>query len=99
MEVGSLTGVTEVMDRMINMVAAVSGIPVTVLMGQAPAGLNATTSESDIRSWYDGSGASASRPSGRRCSACSGWCCSRRRAHARKRARRLEDRGSRRSGR
>ncbi len=51
-EVGSLTGVTEVMDRMINMVAAVSGIPVTVLMGQAPAGLNAT-GESDIRSWYD----------------------------------------------
>lgn len=49
-EVGSLTGVTEVMDRMINMVAAVSGIPVTVLMGQAPAGLNAT-GESDIRSW------------------------------------------------
>lgn len=51
-EVGSLTGVTDVMDRMIRMVAAVSGIPVTVLMGQAPAGLNAT-GDSDIRSWYD----------------------------------------------
>ena len=51
-DVGSLTGVVDVMDRMVNMFAAVSGIPVTVLMGQAPAGLNAT-GESDIRSWYD----------------------------------------------
>lgn len=51
-EVGSLTGVVDVMDRMVRMVAAVSGIPVTVLMGQAPAGLNAT-GDSDIRSWYD----------------------------------------------
>ena len=51
-EVGSLTGLVEAMDRFTNMVSASSEIPVTVLMGQAPAGLNAT-GESDIRSWYD----------------------------------------------
>lgn len=52
LEVGALTGVVDVMDRFVAFLAAVSGIPVTVLMGQAPAGLNAT-GESDIRSWYD----------------------------------------------
>ena len=51
-EVGALTGLVEAMDRFTNMVSASSEIPVTVLMGQAPAGLNAT-GESDIRSWYD----------------------------------------------
>ena len=51
-DVGSLTGVADIMDRMVNMLAAVTGIPVTVLMGQAPAGLNAT-GDSDIRNWYD----------------------------------------------
>ncbi len=51
-EVGALTGTVDVMDRFINLLAAVSNIPVTVLMGQAPAGLNAT-GDSDIRSWYD----------------------------------------------
>lgn len=51
-EVGTLSGVVEVMDRFVNLLAGVSEIPVTVLMGQAPAGLNAT-GESDIRSWYD----------------------------------------------
>lgn len=51
-EVGSLTGLVDAMDRFTNMVSASSEIPVTVLMGQAPAGLNAT-GESDIRSWYD----------------------------------------------
>jgi phage-related protein (TIGR01555 family) len=51
-DVGSLTGVVDVMDRFVNMLAATSGIPVTVLMGQAPAGLNAT-GDSDIRNWYD----------------------------------------------
>lgn len=52
LEVGALTGVVDVMDRFVAFLAAVSGIPVTVLMGQAPAGLNAT-GEADIRSWYD----------------------------------------------
>ena len=51
-EVGSLSGVADILDRDINMLAGVSGIPVTVLMGQAPAGLNAT-GDSDIRNWYD----------------------------------------------
>lgn len=52
LEVGALTGVVDVMDRFVNFLAAVSGTPVTVLMGQAPAGLNAT-GDSDTRSWYD----------------------------------------------
>lgn len=51
-ETATLTGVVEVLDRFVNFLAAVSEMPVTVLMGQAPAGLNAT-GESDIRSWYD----------------------------------------------
>ena len=51
-DAGSLSGVADIMDRMVNMVASVSKIPVTVLMGQAPAGLNAT-GDSDIRNWYD----------------------------------------------
>lgn len=52
LEVGALTGVVDVLDRFVNFLAAVTGTPVTVLMGQAPAGLNAT-GDSDIRSWYD----------------------------------------------
>ena len=51
-EVGTMTGLTDVLDRFVNFLAAVSEIPVCVLMGQAPAGLNAT-GDSDIRSWYD----------------------------------------------
>ena len=49
---GSLAGVADIMDRAVNLASAVSKIPVTVLMGQAPAGLNAT-GDSDIRNWYD----------------------------------------------
>ena len=51
-EVGAMTGLVELLDRFTNMISASSEIPVTVLMGQAPAGLNAT-GESDIRTWYD----------------------------------------------
>lgn len=51
-ETTTLTGVVEVLDRFVNFLAAVTEMPVTVLMGQAPAGLNAT-GESDVRSWYD----------------------------------------------
>lgn len=51
-EVGQLGGVVETLDRFVNMWAAVTGAPVTVIMGQAPAGLNAT-GDSDIRNWYD----------------------------------------------
>lgn len=51
-EVGALTGVVELVDRFTGFLSAVSGIPVTVLMGQAPAGLNAT-GDADMRNWYD----------------------------------------------
>ena len=45
------TGVPDVLDRLANLVAASTDIPVTILIGQAPAGLNAT-GEADTRSWY-----------------------------------------------
>lgn len=60
LEVGALTGVVDVMDRFVNFLSAVSGIPVTVLMGQAPAGLNAT-GEADMENWYDEVGAERTR--------------------------------------
>ncbi len=48
----SWAGLPDVIDRFANYLSAVTGIPVTVIMGQAPAGLNAT-GDSDIRLWYD----------------------------------------------
>lgn len=45
-------GVPEMMDRAANRLAASSEIPVTLLMGQAPAGLNAT-GDTDLRIFYD----------------------------------------------
>lgn len=49
----SFAGLPEVMDRlMMRMSSAADGMPVTLLFGRSPAGLNAT-GESDIRSWYD----------------------------------------------
>ena len=45
-------GIPEVIDRLVNRLAAASGIPVTILMGQSPAGMNATGA-SDIRLFYD----------------------------------------------
>ncbi len=45
-------GVAEMLDRSMQRLAAAARMPVTVLMGMAPAGLNAT-GESDIRQWYD----------------------------------------------
>lgn len=47
-----LAGVPELLDRFANILAASTGIPVTRIMGQAPAGLNAT-GEADLRMWYD----------------------------------------------
>ncbi len=44
-------GVPDVMDRFAHRLAAATRIPVTILMGQAPAGLQATGA-SDIRAWY-----------------------------------------------
>jgi uncharacterized protein len=44
--------VPQTLDRLAARLAAATGIPVTRLLGQAPAGLNAT-GESDTRNWYD----------------------------------------------
>lgn len=45
-------GVADMMDRSAQRLSSCVRIPVTVLMGQSPAGLNATGA-SDIRLWYD----------------------------------------------
>lgn len=47
-----LTGLPDLLDRFAQKLAADARIPVTVLMGQSPAGLNATGA-SDIRIFYD----------------------------------------------
>lgn len=47
-----VTGLPELLDRFATRLAAAADIPVTLLMGMAPAGLNAT-GESDIRTFYD----------------------------------------------
>lgn len=51
-ETGTLTGLPDILDRFVLLVSAGCEIPVSILMGQSPAGLNATGA-SDIRSWYD----------------------------------------------
>lgn len=48
----SLTGVPDTLDRLTSRLAAAAGIPVTVLLGEAPAGLNAT-GDADVRNYYD----------------------------------------------
>jgi phage-related protein (TIGR01555 family) len=48
----TVAGLAELLDRFMMALSAVTGIPVTLLMGRSPAGLNAT-GESDLRSWYD----------------------------------------------
>lgn len=47
-----MTGIPETLDRMMQRLAAAVQIPVTILMGQSPAGMNAT-GESDFRWFYD----------------------------------------------
>jgi phage-related protein (TIGR01555 family) len=47
-----VSGLPELLDRFATRLAAAADIPVTLLMGMAPAGLNAT-GESDIRTFYD----------------------------------------------
>jgi phage-related protein (TIGR01555 family) len=47
-----VSGLPELLDRLATQVSAASEIPVTRLLGQAPAGLNATGA-SDIRAYYD----------------------------------------------
>jgi len=48
----TVNGLPDVIDRFVQSVSAVTGIPVTLLMGQAPAGLSAT-GDNDVRNWYD----------------------------------------------
>ncbi len=45
-------GVADMLDRSANRLASESDIPVTKLIGSAPAGLNATGA-ADVRNWYD----------------------------------------------
>jgi len=47
-----VTGLPELLDRCVQAVSSCYGIPVTVLLGISPAGLNATGA-SDIRRYYD----------------------------------------------
>jgi phage-related protein (TIGR01555 family) len=51
-ESGVLGGVPAVVDKFMLLLAGAAEMPVTVLMGQSPAGMNAT-GESDITIWYD----------------------------------------------
>ena len=51
-EVGALEGVANVLKLFLLLLSGATKIPVTILMGQAPAGLNAT-GDSDIRTFYD----------------------------------------------
>lgn len=48
----NVAGVPELLDRFMLSVSAVTGIPITLLFGRAPAGLNAT-GDADIRNFYD----------------------------------------------
>jgi phage-related protein (TIGR01555 family) len=51
-ERGAMSGLADILDRTWIRLAAAFRMPVTRMMGQAPAGLNATGAE-DRRSWYD----------------------------------------------
>lgn len=51
MESTSVAGLADLLDKMAVRVSAAARMPVTVLMGISPAGLNATGA-SDIRNWY-----------------------------------------------
>lgn len=48
----SFSGIPEILEKMMLRLAAAARIPVSLLMGQAPAGMNAT-GESDTRFFYD----------------------------------------------
>ena len=51
-EVGALTGVASIIDKNLLLLSGAARIPVTILMGQSPAGLSAT-GDSDMRWFYD----------------------------------------------
>lgn len=48
----TVTGIKDLLDKLAEALSAVSGIPITLLMGRSPAGLN-STGEGDIRNYYD----------------------------------------------
>ena len=48
----TFTGIADLLDRQMMMIAAVAKMPVTKIFGRSPAGLNAT-GESDTRNWLD----------------------------------------------
>lgn len=48
----NVTGIPELLDRFMLSLSSVTGIPVTLLFGRSPAGLNAT-GDSDVRNFYD----------------------------------------------
>lgn len=48
----SFASVPEMLDRAAQLVSAITGIPMTVLFGISPAGMNAT-GQSDTQHWYD----------------------------------------------
>lgn len=48
----SFASLPDILDRMLQIVSGAADIPVTRLMGQAPAGMSAT-GESDLRNYYD----------------------------------------------
>lgn len=47
-----LSGVADILDRFCKRMAAAAGMPVTVMMGDSPAGL-AATGAMEVRNWYD----------------------------------------------
>jgi len=51
-EIGALTGVADVYEKLLLAVSQACEIPVTILFGQSPAGLTAT-GDSDVRWFYD----------------------------------------------
>lgn len=48
----TFTGVPDMLDRFADRLAAAARMPVTILLGKSPAGLNAT-GKSDLQIWYD----------------------------------------------
>lgn len=48
----TFSGLQDILDRMMQLVSGAADIPATRLLGQAPAGMNAT-GESDLRNYYD----------------------------------------------
>jgi len=48
----NISGISDLLDRFMLSLSAVTGIPITLLFGRAPAGLNAT-GDNDVRNFYD----------------------------------------------